>query len=71
MRNTQQQSGPIYYTNFEVHNSVAPFTRQGKLHEFGAGKPISLAKPAYFDFFAINLTDWSHTPSTGGDALTN
>jgi hypothetical protein len=41
MRNTQQQSGPIYYTNLEVHNSVAPFTRQGKLHEFGAGKPIS------------------------------
>jgi hypothetical protein len=41
MRNTQPQSGAIYYTNLEVHNSVGPFTRQGKLHEFGAGTPIS------------------------------
>ncbi len=31
--------------------------------------PISWAKPAHFDFFAINLTVWSHTLSTGGDAL--
>jgi hypothetical protein len=31
--------------------------------------PISWAKPAHFDFFAINLTVWSHVLSTGGDAL--
>jgi hypothetical protein len=39
-----------------------------KLHEFGAEKPISLAKPAHFDFFTINFTIWSHILSTGGDA---
>jgi hypothetical protein len=31
--------------------------------------PISWAKPAHFDFFAINCTVWSHKPCTGGDAL--
>jgi hypothetical protein len=30
---------------------------------------ISWAKPAHFDFFAINLTVCSHILSTGGDAL--
>jgi hypothetical protein len=46
----------------EVHNCVAPFTSHSKLHEFGAGKPISWAKPAHFDLFAINFTVWeSHT----------
>jgi hypothetical protein len=25
----------------EVHNCVAPFTSHGKMHEFGAEKPIS------------------------------
>jgi hypothetical protein len=35
---------------------VGPFTSLGKLHEFGAEKPISLAKRAHFDFFAINFT---------------
>jgi hypothetical protein len=34
-----------------VHNCVAAFTSQGKLQKFGAEKPISLAKPAHFDFF--------------------
>jgi hypothetical protein len=38
IRNTELQLGPIYYT---VHNCVAPFTSHGKLHEFGAEKPIS------------------------------
>jgi hypothetical protein len=32
----------IYYTLYlEVHNCVAPFTSPGKVHEFGAEKPIS------------------------------
>jgi len=53
----------------EVHNCIAPFTRHGKLHELGAEKPISWAKPAHFDFFAINITVWSEILSTGGDAL--
>jgi hypothetical protein len=53
-----------------VHNYVAPFTSLGKLHEFGAEKPISRAKPARFDIFAINFTVWSHILSTVGDALT-
>jgi len=52
----------------EVHNCVAPFTIQGKLHEFGAEKPISWAKPAHFNFFTINFTVWTHILSTGGDA---
>jgi len=52
-----------------VHNYVEPFTSRGKLLEFGAKKPISWGKPAHFDFFAINFTDWSHILSTGGDAL--
>jgi hypothetical protein len=54
----------------EVHNCVAPFTSRGKLHEFGAEKPISCAKPTHFDFFTINFTVWSHILSIGGDALT-
>ncbi len=64
-------SGPIYYTLsfLEVHNCVAHFTNHGKLHKFGAEKPISWAKPAHFDFFTINFTVWSHILSTGGDAL--
>ncbi len=54
----------------EVHNFVAPFTSHGKLHKFGAEIPISWAKPAHFHIFTINFTVWSHTLSTGGDALT-
>jgi hypothetical protein len=38
---------------------------------FGAGKLISWAKPAHFDFYAINFTVWSHILSTIGDALKN
>jgi hypothetical protein len=53
----------------EVHNCVAAFTSQGKLHEFGAEKPISWAKSAHFEFFTINFAVWSHILSTGGDAL--
>jgi hypothetical protein len=34
----------------------------------GAKKPISCAKPAHFDFFAINFSVWSHIPSNSGDA---
>ncbi len=54
----------------EVHNCVAPFTSRGKLHEFGAEKPISWGKPAHFDFFTINFTVWRHILSTSGDDLT-
>jgi hypothetical protein len=43
-----------------VHHWVEPITSHGKLHEFGAEKPISLAKQAYFDFFARSFTIWSH-----------
>ncbi len=49
---------------------VAPFTSHGKLHEFGAEKPISWAKLTHFDIFPINFTVWSHILSTIGDALT-
>ncbi len=59
----------LLHSFFEVHNCVAPFTSHRKLHEFGAEKPISRAKPAHFDFFAINFTVWSHILSTCGDAL--
>jgi hypothetical protein len=52
----------------EVRNSVVLFTSHGKLHEFGAEKPISSAKLTHFDFSAINFTVWSHTLSTVGDA---
>jgi hypothetical protein len=52
-----------------VHNFVAPFTSHGKLHEFGAEKPISWAKPAHYDFFTINFTVWSQILSTSGNAL--
>jgi hypothetical protein len=51
-----------------VHNCVAPFSSQGKLHEFGGEKPISSAKPAHFNFFTIKFTVWSHILSTGVDA---
>ncbi len=53
----------------EVHNCVVHFTNHGKLHEFGAEKPISAAKQAYFDFFTLNFTFWSHILNTGRDAL--
>jgi len=52
-----------------VHSCVAPFTSQGKLHEFGAENTISRAKPAHCDFLPINFTVWSHRLSTGGDAI--
>jgi hypothetical protein len=39
----------------EVHNCVR-FTSYGKLHEFGAEKPISWANLAQFDFFTIKFT---------------
>jgi hypothetical protein len=53
----------------EVYNCVVAFTGHGKLHELGAKKPISWAKPTHFDVFAINFTVWSHILNTGGDAL--
>ncbi len=41
----------------EVHRKcVAPFTSHGKLHKFGAEKPISWAKLTNFDFFIINFS---------------
>jgi len=40
IRNTEPQSGPIYYTSFQDVHNCAPFTSHGKLHEFGAEKPI-------------------------------
>ncbi len=52
-----------------MHNCVAPFTNHGKLDEFYAEKPISWAKPAHFDFVAINFTVCSHIQSAVGDAL--
>jgi len=52
-----------------VHRWVAAFTSDGKLHEFGAKKPICGATPAHFHFFPINYPVWSHILSMGGDAL--
>jgi hypothetical protein len=54
----------LLHSFLEVHNCVVPFTSCGMLHEFGAEKPISWAKPAHFDCFAINFTVWSHILST-------
>jgi hypothetical protein len=59
----------LLHSFLEVQNYVVSFTSLGKLHEFGAEKSISWAKPAHFDFFTINFTVWSHIPSTGGNAL--
>ncbi len=52
----------LLHSFLEVHNSVAPFTSHGKLFP-------SWAKPAHFDFFAINCTLWSQILCTSGDAL--
>jgi hypothetical protein len=60
----------LLHSFLEVHNCVAPFTSHGKVHEFGAEKPISWAKLAHFACFAINFTVKSHILSTSGDALT-
>jgi hypothetical protein len=60
----------LVHSFLEVHNCVVPFTSHGKLHEFGAQKPISWDKSANFDFFTINFTVWSHILSTIGDTLT-
>jgi hypothetical protein len=60
----------LVHSFLEVHTCVATFTGHGKLHKFGAEKPISWAKRAHFDFFTIKCTVWSHILSTGGDALT-
>ncbi len=59
----------LLHSFLEVHNCVASFTSHGKLHEFGEEKPIPWAKPAHFDFLAINFTVWSHMVSTVGDSL--
>jgi len=61
----------LLHSLWEVHNCVAPFTRHYKLHEFGAEKPISWAKPEHFDSFAINCSVWTHIVSTLGDALSH
>jgi len=53
----------LLHSFLEVHNCVAPFTSGGKLHEFGAEKPISWAKPAHFDFFTINFTALTAFPA--------
>ncbi len=50
-----------------MHN-CAPLTSHSKLHEFGAEKPISWAKPTHF--FTIHFIVWSQILSTGDDALT-
>jgi hypothetical protein len=63
-----QNTEPKYV---KAHNSVAHFTSHGKLHEFGAEKPISCAKLAQFDSFAINFTLWSHILSTVGYIILN
>jgi len=47
----------FYSFCWEVPKCVAPFSSHNKLHEFGAEKPISWAKPAHFEFFAINCTE--------------
>ncbi len=60
----------LLHSFLEVDNCVVPFTSCGKLREFDAEKPISWAKPAHFDFLAINFTLWSHILRTVGDALT-
>ncbi len=59
----------LFHSFLEVHNSDAPFTSHGKVHEFGAKKPISWAKPAHFDFLTIKFTFWNHILSLGGDTL--
>jgi hypothetical protein len=59
----------LLHSFLEVHNCVGPFTNHGKLHEFGAEKPISWAKLAHFDFFAINFIVWTHILSIIRDAL--
>jgi hypothetical protein len=59
----------LLHSFLEVHNCVTPFTSHSKLHEFGAGKPISWTKLAHFDVFAINFTVCNHILRTGGDVL--
>jgi hypothetical protein len=59
----------LVHSFLEVHSCVEPFTSHGKLHEFGAEKPIFWAKQAHFGFLAINFTDCSQILSTGGDAF--
>jgi len=53
----------LLHSFLEEHSCVAPFTIHCKLHKFGAGKPISWAKPAHFDFFTIiflsGVTYWA------------
>ncbi len=51
-----------------MHRCAAPFTNHDKLHEFGAEKPISWAKPTHFDAFIINFIISNHILSTVGDA---
>jgi hypothetical protein len=40
LSHSQIQFITLYFI-LEVHKCVAPFTSHGKLHEFGAEKPIS------------------------------
>ncbi len=45
----------LLHSFLDVHNCVATFTSHGKLHEFGAEKPISRAKLAHFAFSPIKV----------------
>jgi len=44
----------LLHSFLEVLNCVARFTAHGKLHKFGAKKPI--AKPPHSDYFTINFS---------------
>jgi len=59
-KNSAKVKSNLLHSVLEVHKCVAPFSNQGKLHEFDAEKPISWAKPTHFEFFTINFAVWSH-----------
>jgi hypothetical protein len=60
----------LLHSFLEVPNCVGRFTSHGKLHKFGVKKPISWAKLAHFDFFALKFYCLESHLSTVGDALT-
>jgi len=66
IRNTEPQSGPIYYTLFW---RCTPLLRLLPCTASCAEKVTSWARLTHFDISPINFTVWSHVLCTGGDAL--
>jgi hypothetical protein len=65
------QKHSVVVRSYLLHSSLhEPCTSHSTLCNYAQPKPISWAKPAYFDFASSNFILQDHILSTIGDALT-